>query len=98
MKSDPLATIISVRVQPRASCNSIAMQPDGTLKIRLTAPPAEGQANSALIDYLARCLQLPKRSIQIVTGKAGRRKIVRIEGIHPASLKGRLANNSERGF
>jgi uncharacterized protein (TIGR00251 family) len=70
--------LISVRVIPRSSKNSIEWEPSGMLKVRLTAPPVDGAANEALIALLAECLGLPKRSISIVRGATGRQKVVEI--------------------
>jgi uncharacterized protein (TIGR00251 family) len=70
---------ITVRVIPRASRNEIAgVQPDGTIKIRLTAAPVEGQANKALIEYLAEVLNVAKSKIEIVAGLSGRDKLITI--------------------
>ena len=44
---------LTVRIQPRASKNGIVRMEDGSLKIRLTAPPVDGAANEALVKFLA---------------------------------------------
>ncbi len=70
---------ITVRVIPKASRNEIAeVQADGTIKIRLTAAPVEGQANKALIEYLAEILDVAKSKIEIIAGHSGRDKLVSI--------------------
>ena len=47
--------ILNIRLQPRASCDEIvAIQADGRLKIRITAPPVDGKANDHLLQFLAR--------------------------------------------
>ena len=71
---------LAVRVLPRSSRNSIEWEQE-TLKVRLTAPPVDGAANEALIALLAERLDLPKRSISIVSGATGRQKIVEIVGM-----------------
>jgi uncharacterized protein len=71
---------ITVRVTPRSSKNSLAWE-QNTLKVHLTAPPVDGAANEALIAFLAQCLNVPKRYIQIVSGLSGRQKIVEIASI-----------------
>ncbi len=74
-----LGAAITVRVIPRASKNEIAeVQADGTIKIRLTAAPVEGQANKALIEYLAKILDVAKSKIEIVAGLSGRDKLITI--------------------
>ena len=70
---------LPVRVTPRASRNEIVqILSDQTVKIRLTAPPVEGQANEALIKFLSDVLDVPKSNIEIVAGATGRDKLVSI--------------------
>jgi uncharacterized protein len=59
----------------------------GLLKIQLAAPPVDGAANDALLEFLANRLGITRRSIQLVWGHTGRRKRLRIEGLDaPAVL------------
>jgi uncharacterized protein (TIGR00251 family) len=70
---------LAIRVTPRASHNEIVeVLSDGTVKIRLTAPPVEGKANEALISFLADVLDVKTSSIEIVAGASGRDKLVSI--------------------
>jgi hypothetical protein len=70
---------LAIRVTPRASKNEIAeILSDNTIKIRLTAPPIEGRANQALIEFLAQVLGISKNRIEIVAGETGRDKLVSI--------------------
>lgn len=70
---------LAVRVTPRASRDEIAeVLSDGTIRIRLTAPPVEGKANKALIKFLAKVLDVPPSRIEIVAGEGGRDKLVSI--------------------
>ena len=79
LHSGRMGAAITVRVIPRSSKNEIAeVQADGTIRIRLTAAPVEGQANKALIDYLAEILDVAKSKIEIVAGLTGRDKLVTI--------------------
>jgi len=80
---------IDVRVIPRSSKNSIVWE-EGTLKVRLTAPPVGGAANEALIALLAQCLGLPKRDIQIVHGTTGRHKTVEIRGMTTEAVEQKI--------
>ena len=84
--------IISVRVIPRSSKNSIEWE-QGKLKVRLTAPPVDGAANVALVALLAEQLGLPKRHISIVRGASSRQKIVEIAGVTPENLEQKLRGN-----
>jgi uncharacterized protein len=71
--------IVTLRVVPRASRNEISRETDGTLKVRLHAPPVDGQANRLLIRLLAKHYGVPARAVTIVSGHRGRTKRVRIE-------------------
>jgi uncharacterized protein (TIGR00251 family) len=80
MTQAPQAEIL-VRVQPRASRNEVAGERDGRLLIRVTAPPAEGRANEAVVAVLAKRLRVPRSRIQIVSGQAARDKRLSVEGL-----------------
>lgn len=70
---------LAIRVTPRASRNEIVeILPDHTIKIRLTAPPVDGKANEALIEFLSGVLSVPKSRIDIVAGQTGRDKLVTV--------------------
>jgi len=70
---------LAVRVTPRASRNEIVeILDDGTIRVRLAAPPADNEANVALIDFLAEILGVPKSKLDIVAGNAGRDKLISI--------------------
>ena len=71
----------TVRVQPRASRDSIAGAIEGALKIRLCAPPVENQANEALVQFLASVLKTPKSAVRIRSGEQSRVKRVEIFGV-----------------
>ena len=71
----------AVRVQPRASRDAIAGVMDGALKVRLTAPPVEGRANEALIDFLSSILKTSKSAVRIRSGEQSRSKRVEIFGV-----------------
>ena len=76
---------------PNASKNQIDGWKEEILKIRITTAPEKGEANAALIDFLAKTLDIPKSAIQIVSGKSSRLKTLRIEGITQDQIK-RLLN------
>lgn len=70
---------LAVRVTPRASRNEIVeMLDDGTIKIRIAAPPADEEANTALIEFLADILGVPKSRLDIVAGASGRDKLIAV--------------------
>lgn len=71
---------LTVQVIPNARKTEVAGVSDDALRIRLQAQPIEGQANQALIRYLADALGVPKSAVQIAHGHAGRRKRVEVGG------------------
>lgn len=78
---------LAIRVTPRTSKNEISeILNDGTIKIRLTAPPVEGKANEALVDFLAKILDVNQSRIEIVAGQTGRDKLVTITGLDAATV------------
>jgi uncharacterized protein (TIGR00251 family) len=82
---------LAVRVQPRAGRNEIVeIQTDGTIKIRLAAPPVEGKANAALVEFLARVLDIPRSKIEIIAGAAGRQKLVSILDLDADTVSERI--------
>jgi len=82
---------LAVRVTPRASRNRITeVLGDGTVKIQLTAPPVDGEANAKLIEFLAEVLNVPKSHVEIVAGTTGRDKLVTVTGINTATVHERI--------
>ena len=72
---------LDVRVIPRAGKTECAGFRDGALVVRLAAPPVDGAANEALVEFLAAALHLPRRAVRIVGGDRGRRKRVALDGV-----------------
>jgi uncharacterized protein (TIGR00251 family) len=72
---------IDVRIIPRAASTGIGGVRDGALLVRVAAPPVEGAANEALIDFFADLFDLPRRAIRIVRGEHSRRKRIAIDGV-----------------
>jgi len=82
---------LAIRVTPRARRNEISeILSDGTVKIRLTAPPVEGKANQALIDFLADVLEVPRSRIEIVAGTTGKDKLVSILDLDAETVHERI--------
>ena len=72
--------ILELHVQAGAAKSEFAGEHGGRLKLRLAAPPVEGKANAALIEFLAEYYGVPKRNVRIAAGLRSRRKRVIIEG------------------
>jgi len=82
-------------VIPKAHKNSLAGIEDGVLVVRLSAPPVEGKANVALVDYLATVLGLRKRQVWLESGQKSRHKLVRVEGLRRDELAPLIHPESE---
>jgi uncharacterized protein (TIGR00251 family) len=73
--------IFKVRVVPRSSRNEIVGEHDGALRVKLTAPPVEGAANTALVRILARAFKVSPAAVEIISGQTSRMKTVGIVGV-----------------
>ena len=82
-----------VKVHPRAKKNGITGTLGEALKLSLTAPPVEGRANEACIEFFARLLKVPRSSITIASGQSSRLKVIRITGITAAEFRAQLPHN-----
>jgi len=76
---------ITVKVQPRARRSRLSGGPE-EYKLEVTAPPVEGAANEAVIEFFARGLHLPKSAVRIFMGEHSRRKVVEIAGASAETL------------
>jgi uncharacterized protein len=85
---------VAVRLSPRARAERIDGIAGGRLKVAVTAPPAENQANEALLRLLAKKWRLPRRDLSIVQGGKSRNKLVHIAG-DPTALMARLVTAIE---
>ena len=74
------ATLIRVKETPRSSKNRITGKEKDVYRVKVTSAPVEGKANEAVIALLAEELGVPKRDIEVVSGKTGRLKTIRIRG------------------
>ncbi len=85
----------AVKVHPRARRNAIAGTIGDALKLALTAPPVEGKANDACIQYLAEVLGVSRSAITIVSGETSRQKVVRVAGLAADEVRRRLSTVSQ---
>ncbi len=91
LSADGDACVVPVYAQPRASRTAVVGVHDGMLKIALAAPPVDGEANAALVRFFAAALGVPRGAVTLMAGATGRRKRVRVEGLDPDQVAGRLA-------
>lgn len=79
--------IFNVKVVPRASRSELVGEQDGTLRVRIAAPPVAGAANEELIRLLAKKLEVRASSVTIVSGEASRMKKIAVKGITAQELQ-----------
>jgi uncharacterized protein (TIGR00251 family) len=83
--------LIPVRVQPRASRNRVAGVQLGALRLALTAPPVDGEANAAAAAFMAGLLGIPKSRLTIASGEKSRDKVLLAEGLTLDEAAAKLA-------
>ena len=83
-------TTVRVHVKPKASRSRILGEREGALQVSLAATPADGEANAELIRVLSRQLRVPRSSIDLVSGRTARTKLISVQGVSMAELKQRL--------
>jgi uncharacterized protein (TIGR00251 family) len=83
--------LLTVTVTPRSARNQIAFDADGSLRVRVTAPPVDGAANAAVIRLLAATLGVPRSSLVFDSGERGRSKRILVHAVAPGELQRRLA-------
>ena len=82
--------ILDVHIVPRASRTEIRGWHGAAVKIRLQAPPVDGKANRALLEFLGQALNLPAGRLSLVSGETSRQKRVRVEGLDGPTIRQRL--------
>ncbi len=80
----------AVKVHPRARKSEITGELGDALKVSLTAPPIEGKANEACIEFFANLLKAPRASVTIAAGQSSRSKIIRVTGLTAQQVQDRL--------
>lgn len=85
--------IVSARVQPRARRDAVEADA-GRLRIRITAPPVDGAANTYLRAFVARCFDVPSGAVALVRGESSRDKVLRISA--PRRIPDELVTLLER--
>ena len=84
------AVTISVRVTPRASRDVVeGVDEAGELRVRVTAAPADGAANKAVVRLVAKAAAVPRSTVGVVAGATSRHKRLRLEGASMAALRAR---------
>ena len=90
----PAGAVLDLRIVPRARKNAIQGELGGSLKIRLCAPPVDGAANAALIEFLADAFQLPRARVQLLSGQTSRNNRVLLSGCSSSAVRSILNPDS----
>lgn len=83
LRETSAGTLLSVKLQPRASKNEIGAPLGGELKIKVTAPPVDAAANEALVKFLAEKLDCPRGKVELIRGHTSRHKTILLHGFKP---------------
>lgn len=86
LRAQPDGTLLSVKLQPRASANEVGEPLGNELRIKVTAPPVDAAANDALIKLLAGKLDCARGRVELVRGHKSRHKIVKLHGFAPEGV------------
>jgi uncharacterized protein len=90
IKNSPSGATFAVKVHPRAKKNAITGEVGDALKLALTAPPVDGKANEACIDFFAKLLKVSRSSVTIAAGQNSRNKVIRVAGLSAQEVRERL--------
>ena len=82
---------LTVQVTPQADADRIGPVRDGVLHLRVTRPPADGEANDAVRALVARALGVRRSAVTLVSGRRARTKRLAIDGVAPTELATRLS-------
>lgn len=85
-----MTAAIPIYVQPRASRTEVVGRHGDAIKIRIAAPPVDGEANAELVRFMAKHLGVPKSAVTIVSGHTSRTKHVAVAGLDAATVGSRL--------
>ncbi len=96
VRDTPSGATFQVKVHPRAKKNAITGEAGDALKLALTAPPVEGQANEACIALLAELLNVSRSSVTIAAGESSRNKVIRVSGMSAAQAEAKLRHVLDR--
>ena len=92
IRNSPAGVSFAVKVHPRAKKNAITGKVGDALKVALTAPPVDGKANDACIEFFAKLLNVPRSSVTIAAGQTSRNKVIRLAGLTAQQVRERLGD------
>ncbi len=87
LSSDARGVLLHLHVQPRACRNEVVGVQGDALKVRLTSPPVEGEANRLCIEFFSRLVGIPKGDVVLVGGDRSRRKRLLLQGVSEEEVR-----------
>lgn len=92
--SEGNGVILTLHIQPGAKKTEVAGLHGDALKIRLHAPPVDGKANAALVEFLSARLKVSRRQITLQSGQTARRKQLKVEDLSLADVENLLLHQA----
>jgi uncharacterized protein (TIGR00251 family) len=86
LRADKDGVVLNLHIQPGAKKTEVAGPHGDALKIRLAAPPVDGKANAALVEFIAAKVGCGRTAVELVSGQTSRAKRVRVTGVTPQAL------------
>ena len=96
LRAQPDGTLLSVKLQPRASANEICAPLGNELKIKVTAPPVDAAANEALVKFLAEKLDCSRGRVELIRGHTSRHKTIKLHGFKPEDILQKISGGAGR--
>ena len=93
----PAGAVLNLRIVPRAAKNAIQGEHGDALKIRLCAPPVDGAANAALVEFLSDAFALPRARVQLLAGATSRNKRVLLSGLTASAIQTQIHAGKQEG-
>lgn len=90
ISDNPSGVIFRIKVHPRAKKKAITGEIGDVVKVSLTAPPVDGKANAACIEFFAKLLRVSHSSVTIASGESTRQKVIRVVGLSAEEIRKRL--------
>ena len=78
--------LLTLRIIPNSSKNEI-IKTEGMIKVKITAPPVDGKANKALVDFLSKTFKIPKTSFKIIKGETSKDKTLSVSVLDEEKLQ-----------
>ncbi len=78
--------LLTLRIIPNSSKNEI-IKTEGMIKVKITAPPVDGKANKALVEFLSKTFKIPKTSFKIIKGETSKDKTLSVSVLDEEKLQ-----------